>query len=68
MTVSVVWSSPTYLTLTVGCGGPVQSVGGTTAMRATLPDAAGSCGATVSEPSSESTALTYTITIGPSGG
>ena len=33
-----------------------------------LPDASGSCLATVSEPSSESAALTYTITIGPAGG
>jgi len=33
-----------------------------------LPDATGSCRATVSEPSSESAALTYTITIGPAGG
>jgi hypothetical protein len=37
-------------------------------MALTLPDASGSCLATVSEPSSESTALTYTITIGPAGG
>jgi hypothetical protein len=37
-------------------------------MALTLPDASGSCLATVSEPSSESTALTYTITIRPAGG
>jgi hypothetical protein len=33
-----------------------------------LPDASGSCLATVTEPSSETTSLTYTISIGPAGG
>jgi hypothetical protein len=37
-------------------------------MAASLADASGSCLATVSEPTSESAALTYTITIGPAGG
>jgi hypothetical protein len=37
-------------------------------MAATLPNAAGSCMATVAEPSSESDSLTFTITIGPAGG
>jgi hypothetical protein len=37
-------------------------------MGASLPNASGSCLATVSEPATESTALTYTITIGPAGG
>jgi hypothetical protein len=37
-------------------------------MAATLPNAIGSCMATVTEPSSESVALTFTITIGPAGG
>jgi hypothetical protein len=37
-------------------------------MAVTLPTASGNCLATVSEPASESTALTYTITIGPAGG
>ena len=45
-----------------------ESVGGTSAMAASVPDASGSCLATVNEPSSESAALTYTITIGPAGG
>lgn len=66
--VSVVWSSATYLTMDVTCPSGSQSVGGTSAMAASLPDASGNCLATVSEPSSESTALTYTITIGPAGG
>ena len=66
--VSVVWSGPTYLTMVVSCPNDSQSVGGTSAMQATLPDAVGSCRATVTEPSSESTALTFTITIGPAGG
>ncbi len=65
--VSVVWSTPIYLTLVVGCPGQSQSVGGTTAMATTLPDAAGPCRATVTEPASESVALAYTITIGPPG-
>jgi hypothetical protein len=68
MQVSVVWSGATYLTMVVSCPNGSQSVGGTSAMQATLPDAAGSCRATVSEPSTESTALTFTITIGPAGG
>jgi hypothetical protein len=36
-------------------------------MATTLPDAAGPCRATVTEPASESVALAYTITIGPPG-
>ncbi|HSZ38250.1 MAG TPA: hypothetical protein VK773_14235 [Acidimicrobiales bacterium] len=68
MQVSVVWSGSTYLTMQVSCPSGSQNVGGTSAMQASLPDASGSCLATVSEPASESTALTYTITIGPSGG
>jgi hypothetical protein len=67
-TVSVVWSGPTYLTLSVSCPSGSQSAGGTSTMAVTLPTASGSCLATVSEPASESTALTYTITIGPAGG
>ena len=68
MEVSVVWSGSTYLTLEVSCPSGNQSVGGTSAMAASLPDAGGNCLATVSEPTSESTSLTYTISIGPAGG
>ena len=68
MEVSVVWSGNTYLTLDVSCPSGDQSVGGTSAMAASLPDASGNCLATVSEPTSESTSLTYTISIGPAGG
>jgi hypothetical protein len=68
MQVSVVWSGPTYLTMQVSCSNGTQNVGGSSAMAASLPDASGSCLATVSEPTSESTALTYTITIGPASG
>jgi hypothetical protein len=68
MQVSVVWSGDTYLTMTVSCPSGSQSVGGTSAMEASLPDAQGNCQATVSEPASESTSLTYTITIEPTGG
>jgi hypothetical protein len=66
--ISVVWSGDTYLTMTVSCPNGGQSVGGTSAMEASLPDAQGSCQATVSEPASESASLTYTITIEPAGG
>jgi hypothetical protein len=68
MAVSVVWSGDTYLTMEVTCPSGNQSVGGTSAMAASLPDAGGSCLATVSEPASESASLTYTITISPAGG
>jgi type IV secretory pathway VirB10-like protein len=68
MELSVVWSSDTYLTMEVTCPSGDQSVGGTSAMAASLPDASGSCLATVSEPASETVSLTYTITIGPTGG
>jgi len=68
MEVSVVWSGNTYLTMEVSCPSGTQSVGGTSAMAASLPDASGNCLATVSEPTSESTSLTYTISIGPAGG
>jgi hypothetical protein len=68
MQISVVWSGNTYLTMEVSCPNGTQNVGGTSAMAASLPDATGSCVATVREPSSESTSLTYTISIGPAGG
>ncbi|MFZ0250957.1 MAG: hypothetical protein WAL61_13505 [Acidimicrobiales bacterium] len=68
MEVSVVWSGDTYLSLQVSCTSGDQSAGGTSAMEASLPDASGSCFATVSEPASETVALTYTISIGPAGG
>ena len=68
MEISVVWSGNTYLTMDVSCPSGGQSVGGTAAMAASLPDASGSCLATVSEPTSETASLTYTISIGPAGG
>lgn len=68
MQISVVWSGPTYLTMQVSCPNGSQNVGGSSAMAASLSDASGNCLATVSEPASESTTLTYTITIGPAGG
>jgi hypothetical protein len=68
MDIAVVWSGDTYLTMSVECPAGGQSVGGTSGMQASLSDASGSCSATVSEPSSESVPLTYTITIGPTGG
>jgi hypothetical protein len=68
MEISVVWSGDTYLTMEVSCANGSQNVGGTSAMAASLPDATGSCLATVSEPASETTSLTYTISIGPAGG
>jgi hypothetical protein len=68
MQVSVVWSGSTHLTMDVSCPSGDQSVGGTGAMAASLPDASGSCLATVTEPASEAVALTYTISIGPAGG
>ncbi len=66
--ISVVWSTPVYLTMTVTCPSGSQTVGGTTAMETSIPDAGPGCEATVSEPASESTSLTYTITFGPAGG
>ncbi len=68
MEISVVWSGDTYLTMEVSCANGSQNVGGTSAMAASLPDATGSCLATVSEPAPETTSLTYTISIGPAGG
>ncbi len=68
MEISVLWSGATYLTMEVTCPNGSESVGGTSAMAASLPDARGSCLAAVNEPSSESASLTYTITIGPAGG
>jgi hypothetical protein len=65
--ISVLWSAPVYLTMTLTCPSGNQTVGGTTAMDASVPDATG-CQATVSEPSSESTSLTYDFTTGPADG
>jgi hypothetical protein len=66
--VSVLWSAPVYLTMTVTCPSGSQTVGGTTAMETSVPDASAGCQATVSEPSTESTSLTYSVTFGPAGG
>jgi hypothetical protein len=68
MEVSVLWSGDTYLTMAVSCPEGSQSVGGTSAMAASLPSTGGDCTATVQEPASETASLTYTITIGPAGG
>lgn len=68
MVVSVVWSGDTYLSMSVSCPSGGDDVGGTSGMEASLPNASGGCTATVTEPSSESAALTYTITWGPAGG
>jgi hypothetical protein len=68
MVVSVEWSGDIYLTMSVSCPSGGDDVGGTAGMEASLPDASGGCTATVTEPSSESAPLTYTITWGPAGG
>ena len=67
MEVSVAWSGPTSLTMLVACPGSSRSAEGNSTMAVTLPDATGTCQATVAEPTSESVAVTYTITIGPTG-
>ncbi len=67
MVISVVWAGDTYLTMAVSCPSGSDNAGGASGMEASL-DASGSCTATVTEPSSESTSLTYTITFGPAGG
>jgi hypothetical protein len=64
----VSWGSATYLSLDVACANGSQSSGGSSAMAVSLPDAQGSCTATVSEPTSEDVAVSFTITIGPAGG
>jgi hypothetical protein len=66
--VSVTWSGSTYLTLQVTCTGFNQSTGGSSAMALSIPNAQGACQATVGEPSTESTTLSYTIAITPTGG
>ena len=43
MQISVLWSGSTYLTMTVSCPSGNQSVGGTSAMAASLSGASGSC-------------------------
>jgi len=68
MEISAVWSGATYLTMEVDCPGASQNAGGSGAMATTLVDASGSCTATVSEPSTESVPLSYTMAIGPAGG
>jgi hypothetical protein len=68
MTVSVVWSGDTHLAMSVICPSGGHDVGGTSSMEASVPNASGNCTATVTEPSSESVSLTYTISWGPAGG
>jgi hypothetical protein len=68
MMVSVVWSGNTYLTMSVSCPSGGNDAGGTSVMEASLPNASGNCTATVTEPSSESVSLTYTISWGPADG
>jgi hypothetical protein len=68
MMVSVVWSGNTYLTMSVSCPSGGNDAGGTSVMEASLPNASGNCTGTVTEPSSESVSLTYTISWGPADG
>jgi hypothetical protein len=68
MRISVTWSGTTYLTLTVSCPGFNQAAGGSSATALSIPDAQGSCQATVGEPADEDAALTFSITIGPASG
>ena len=65
-TISVLWSGDVYLSMTVACPDGSQTQGGTGGIAIAI-DSTASCQATVSEPSSESTAVTFDIS-GPDGG
>jgi hypothetical protein len=67
--ISATWSNGTYLTLSMNCSGSAaQNTGGSSALSMTVPDAQGDCQATLSEPTSESVTLSYTLTIDPTSG
>jgi hypothetical protein len=66
--VSVTWSGSTYLTLQVTCTGFNQSTGGSSAMALSIPNAQGQCQATLSEPTTENTTVSYTLSVTPTGG
>jgi hypothetical protein len=60
-----VWSGDVYLQMTVSCPDGAQTVGGAADMEAPI-NSTGPCQATVSEPTSENTAVTFDIS-GPNG-
>jgi hypothetical protein len=66
--ITVTWSDATYLTLAVTCPAFNQSTGGSSAIALSIPNAQGSCQATLSESSSEDDTLSYTLTITPDSG
>jgi hypothetical protein len=63
--VSARWSGSTTLTLSVDCPDAARSASGTSSVTVTLPQAEGDCQATLSEPSTESDTVSYTLSIGP---
>jgi hypothetical protein len=64
--VSVQWSGPTTLVLSVTCpDGATKTADGTSTVSVALPVATGSCQATLSEPSTEGETVPYSMTIGP---
>lgn len=67
MRITVTWSGSTYLSLAVSCPGFSQTPGGSSAIAVSIPDATGTCQATLSEPSSEDVTVSYTLSIGPAG-
>jgi hypothetical protein len=65
--VTASWSDSTYMTLSVACTGFSQSTGGSSAAAISVPDAQGDCQAVLSDPSSATDTIDYTIEVSPNG-
>jgi hypothetical protein len=68
MTVSVTWTYPTPLSLTVNCPGGSNTKIGTSTISVVIPNAGGDCGTTVKETLVQYDAVDYILTIGPTNG
>jgi hypothetical protein len=66
--VQVTWPTATVLVLSVDCGNGPQSDQGTSSVTVLAPATSGQCQATLSEPTSETGTVSYTLTIGPADG
>ncbi len=64
ITVSVTWSGSTTLALSASCGDDSQDASGSSPIAVTLTAATESCQATLTEPSSATQEVNYTLTIG----
>jgi hypothetical protein len=68
MQVSVSWSGPYTLSLSVSCPSGTQNQEGASAFTVVIPDGTGACVTTVRETQMQYNEIPYTLTIGPASG